>query len=139
LRGFLQVPRAVNPLIVHADLRARQVGCSIRIDTPQGRKAQTKITWLLRQLANAGHGVRVETHIAGSPGEKTVSLLGTLRKKPGRLLPSDGRDIQAFTLNLAVPMGLKGAAGKGSFIGTVVTVTDTFYADVAQHLKPAGI
>jgi hypothetical protein len=50
-------------------------------------------------------------------------------------VPADQRDIRAFTLSLDLPMGSKRAAGTGTLIHSVKTVTNTFYADVVQHLR----
>jgi stress response protein SCP2 len=137
LFGSLRIPGAVNPLVIQADLRAERVSCSIRIDAPREGRTQTKINWLLRQLSTARDAVRVEALVSGRRGETTAGLLGALRKAPEHLLPRDDRDIRAFTLDLDIPMGSKRGTGKGSLIGTIVTVTDTFYAEVAQHLRSA--
>lgn len=94
------------------------------------------MNWLLRQLPDARDGVRVEALLAGGRGQSTVQLLGSLRKTPEGLLPKDGREIRSFRLILDMPMGAKRGVGKGSLIGSVTTVTDCFYAEVVQHLRP---
>lgn len=55
---------------------------------------------------------------------------------PTCLLPAEQRETKAFTISLDLPLGAKRAAGSGTLIGSVRTVTTAFYADVVQHLRP---
>jgi hypothetical protein len=139
LFGCLRVPGAADVIVLNADLRADKVGASITVPAPRDDKmrALTRINWLLRQLPDtAPDGVRIEAGLAGGRGASTVGLLGRLRAEPGILIPPDQRDIRTFTLSLDLPMGAKRASGTGTLISSVKTVTNSFYADVVQHLRP---
>jgi stress response protein SCP2 len=138
LFGCLRVPGAVDVIVINADLRADHVGASVTIPAPRGEsRPLTRVTWLLRQLPDAAaDSIRVEALLAGGRGASTVGLLGKVRAEPSTLIPPDQREIRAFVLSLDMPMGSKRAAGTGTLIHSVKTVTNTFYADVVQHLRP---
>ena len=138
LFGCLRVPGAVDILIINADLRADRVGASITVAAPRGEtRPVTRVNWLLRQLPDdAADAIRIEALLAGGRGASTVGLLGKVRADPTVLVPADQREIRAFTLSLELPLGAKRAAGTGTLIHSVKTVTNTFYADVVQHLRP---
>jgi hypothetical protein len=138
LFGCLRVPGAVDVLVINADLRSDRVGASITITAPRGEtRPVTRVNWLLRQLPDdAGEAIRIEALLSGGRGASTVGLLGKVRSDPTMLVPADQRDIRAFRLSLDLPMGSKRAAGTGTLIHSVKTVTNTFYADIVQHLRP---
>ncbi len=62
-------------------------------------------------------------------------LLGNVQNKPTLLVYEDNREIISFTVSLTRPMGLKRAAGKRSFIDSVLQTLDDFYGDVVQRLR----
>jgi stress response protein SCP2 len=139
LFGCLRVPGAADVIVLNADLRADKVGASMTMPAPRDEKmrALTRINWLLRQLPDtAPDGLRIEAGLAGGRGASTVGLLGKVRTEPGSLIPPDQREIRTFTLSLDLPMGAKRASGTGTLISSVKTVTNSFYADVVQHLRP---
>jgi hypothetical protein len=61
-------------------------------------------------------------------------MLPAAQANPASLLPADGRELSVFTVSLCRPMGLKRGVGRKSFIDSVLTTVDEFYADVVQHL-----
>ncbi len=138
LFGRLKVPGALEVIVIGADLRADKVSASITVPAPRGEtRAQTRITWLLRQLpADARDSIRIEAHLAGPRATSTAALLGKAREDPKVLLPEDQREIKAFTISMDSQLGPKRAAGAGTLIGSVRDVGMTFYADVVQHLRP---
>jgi stress response protein SCP2 len=139
LFGCLRVPGAADVIVLNADLRADKVGASITMPAPRDEKmrALTRINWLLRQLPDgAPEGLRIEAGLAGGRGASTVGLLGKVRADPGSLIPPDQREIRTFTLSLDLAMGAKRASGTGTLISSVKTVTNSFYAEVVQHLRP---
>jgi hypothetical protein len=137
LRGGLRIPDAIAPMVVVADLRARQVMTSVRIDAPQDRRALARIRWLLRQLGEAPADLRVEVAFAASR-DTTSLLLGEARQYPHRLLhPTDARRApRSFALALNRPMGLKRGKGQGSFIRDSRRHVLAFYREIVQDLKP---
>ncbi|WP_170219387.1 TerD family protein [Nocardioides litoris] len=138
LFGRLKVPGAVDVVVVGADLRADRASASVTVAAPRGEtRALTRVNWLLRQLPeHAKDSIRIEAHLAGPRSTSTAALLGKARQDPSCLLPEDQREIRAFTVSMDVPLGSKRAAGTGTLIGSVKTVSTTFYADVVQHLRP---
>lgn len=138
LFGCLRVPGAVDVIVISADLRSDRVGATITVAAPRGEtRPLTRINWLLRQLPDgAADSLRIEALLAGGRGASTVGLLSKLRADPAALVPADQREIRAFTISLDLPMGSKRAAGTGTLIHSVRTVTNSFYADVVQHLRP---
>jgi stress response protein SCP2 len=136
LFGSLRVPGAVNAMTLIADLRADRVTCSINVDAPRDGRPLTRVNWILRQLTDARPGIRVEASTGNTRNGSTAKLLNALRDRPESLIPADGRDIRSFRIGLDLPMGAKRGIGRGSLIGSVIAVTDTFYAEVVQHLRP---
>lgn len=137
LFGCLQIPGAVDMVVVSADIRSDRVTASITISAPRGEtRPLTRINWLLRQLpATASDAIRVEALLAGGRGASTAGLLGAIRSDPSMLIPADQREIRAFTISRDLPMGTKRAAGAGTLINSVRSVTAAFYGDVVQHLR----
>lgn len=138
LFGSVQVPGAVDVIVLSTDVRSDRVGASITIPAPRGEtRPLTRINWLLRQLPpTASDAIRIEAVLAGGRGTSTVGLLGKVRNDPTSLVPADQREIRAFTISLDTTMGTKRAAGNGTLINSLKVVTTTFYADVVQHLRP---
>ena len=52
-----------------------------------------------------------------------------------QLYPEGGKEIRAFGLSLSSNMGPKRDAGRGSFVESVLTATETFYGEVLQNLR----
>jgi hypothetical protein len=138
LFGRLKVPGAVDVVVVGADLRADKTTAAITVQAPRGEtRPQTRVTWLLRQIPDtAKDSIRIEAHLAGPRSTSTAALLGKVRQDPACLVPDDQREIRSFTISLDLPLGAKRAAGTGTLIGSVKSVTTTFYADVVQHVRP---
>lgn len=138
LFGRLKVPGAIDVVVVGADLRSDRASASVTVPAPRGEtRALTRVNWLLRQIPDhAKESIRVEAHLAGPRAASTAALLGKARQDPSCLLPEDQREIRAFTVSMDIPLGAKRAAGTGTLIGSVKTVSTTFYADVVQHLRP---
>lgn len=134
--GSIRVPDAVGPIAITVDVRAGKVTCHTDIDAPRQGRPQTRVNWLVRQLKGAPDHVRVEAFMANTRGPGTTELLGAVRENPALLVADAKRDIKNFRVALSASMGTKRARGRGSFIDSVLDLTDTFYADVLQSLKP---
>jgi hypothetical protein len=138
LHGSASVPGAVGPIDLLADLKAKQLTTSVPIDAPaDGKRAQTKITWLLRQLKDAPDHLRVDVRY---PNRKIGSsaLLRDCRKDPSTLLLTSEPSCQpkSFVLALTKPIKAKAGTGSGSFVEEVRRQTVDFYRDIVQDLKP---
>jgi hypothetical protein len=136
VEGQLRIPGAVAPITIEADFRAQRVNCSVTIDAPREGRQLTRLNWLVRQLADAPDAVRVDTFVVNGRNVHGSELLKDVRLKPDSLLLDPKRDLRAFRLVLSAPMGSKRGAGRGSFIGSVLGLVDSFYGSVVQNLKP---
>lgn len=134
LYAELQIPDAVGPLQIVADLRARQITISTRVAAPRTGRSKGRVSWLLRQLSEAPETLRIESRIARSRSSLAATL-HTLRESPESLYPDGQKEIREFELSLTRNLGLKRDASKGSFIESVVSATKDFYGDVLQNLR----
>lgn len=135
LAGAIRIPDTVGQLVVTADLRTSRVTCYVDVDAPREGRPTTRVNWLVRQLKAAPDSVRVETFAAHARGSSAAELLVAVRANPAVLVVDPAKEIRSFRLALTAPMGTKRGRGRGSFIDSVLSATDTFYADVLQYLK----
>lgn len=136
LTGGLRIPDAIAPVVVRADLRARQVTASVTFDAPRDGRPSARINWVLRQLREGPGDLRIEVAFA-NVRETTSQLLSEAAEYPQRLLsPFDPkREPRAFTVALTRQMGLKGGKGQGSFVGETREHVLSFYGGLVQNLK----
>jgi hypothetical protein len=135
LEGGIRIPNTVGPVTVTADLRAGRIGVSVDIDAPREGRPQTRVNWLLRQLREAPDLVRLDCFVRGR-GASTSELLRDVRANPVLLVQDPKREIRGFRLTLTAPMGTKRGQGRGSFVGSVLSVVDEFYESTVQRIKP---
>lgn len=130
----LQIPDVAGTLEVEADLRARQVVVSTRIEAPREGRSKGRMSWLLRQLQSSPDSLKLEARIARS-STSLAAWLSQARDTPEVLYPDHAKEIRQFVISLSRNMGLKGKVGRGSFIDSVITTTKDFYGDVLQNLR----
>jgi len=135
LGGSIRIPATVSDVVVTADLRAGTVTCHVDVDAPREGRPTTRVNWLLRQLKAASDSVRIEAHAAHERGPGAAELLNKVRENPALLIADPAREIRSFCVAMTVPMGMKRGRGRGSFIDSVLSAIDTFYAEVVQQLK----
>lgn len=135
LDGAVRIPNTVGPISICADLRAGQVSVWIDVDAPREGRPQTRVNWLVRQLKEAPETTRVDAFVAHSRGVSMSELLREVRADPGLLVDAQKRDLRSFRLTLSGPLGSKRGQGRGSFVGSVLDLVDTFYASTVQSLK----
>src|SRR3954462_11653793 len=128
LSGAIRIPDTVGQLVVTADLRSSKVTCHVDVDAPREGRPVTRVNWLVRQLKAAPDAVRVETFAAHARGSSAAELLGAVRENPAVLVVDPAKEIRSFRLALTATMGTKRGRGRGSFIDSVLSGTDTFYA-----------
>jgi hypothetical protein len=136
LSAAVNVPDAVGPITVEADLRAQLVTTSVQVDAPKEGRPLTRVNWMLRQLREAPDDLRVDVAFA-STRETASALLGEAREYPQRLLsPSDQkREPRAFTLALSRKMGTKRGKAQGSFVIETRRQAVDFYRQLVQNLR----
>jgi hypothetical protein len=136
LTGTLRVPNAAAPIEITADLRASRVSCSMTVDSPTSGRSTTRLNWLLRQLRDSRPDVCVETITLRQRGRGAVWQLAKLRETPKAAVDDPAREVRAFTVSLSGNAGTKRGRSRGSFVASVLENVETFYAEVAQHIKP---
>lgn len=134
LAGALRIPDAVAPIEVTVDLRASKVTVMAEIEAPREGRPATRVNWLLRQLADAPAGLRVDVLATGARSSLS-ELLATVRDNPTVLVPDKGREIRAFKVAASSPMGTKRGTGRGAFIDSVLAAIDGFYEAVVQNVR----
>lgn len=134
--GTIRIPGAVGPVTLTADLHAGRISAAIDVPAPQTGRPRTRVTWLLRQLAGAPDGLRIDCVTAYSRGASTSKLLREVRADPDVLVGDGKREIKHFRLVLAAPMGVKRGSGRSGFVGSVLHLLDSFYEEVVQGIKP---
>jgi hypothetical protein len=134
LYASMSIPNVAGPLMLSADLRARQVVASTTINAPKEGTPRGRVSWLLRQLQTAPDNLKVEAQVAWR-SSSLVATLGEVRADPSVIYPEKGKELRGFALSLASNMGLKRDSGQGSFADGVVKAAEGFYADVLQKLR----
>lgn len=130
------MPDAAGPISICADLRTGRISVWIDIDAPKEGRPQTRINWLLRQVKEAPHGVRVDVFALHARGASSSQLLKDARNDPSSLVENPKRELKSFRLTLSAPMGTKRGQGRGSFVSSVLDLVDDFYRSVVQGLRP---
>lgn len=136
LEREIKIIGAIAPLTLGADLRAQKVTCSLTIDAPKEGRATTRVNWLIRQLKDAPDNLRIDTYVVNGRSIASSELLKDVRENPALLIPGANKELRAFRLVLAAPMGAKRDKGRSSFIGSVLGVLESFYESTAQGLRP---
>jgi hypothetical protein len=134
LSGTLAVPAAAGELVLSADLRAREISASTRVEAPQEGRSRGRVSWLIKQLSEAPETLKIESRAAYASATLACAL-GEARIRPEALFPDGDRDIKEFVLTLSRVPGLNRDTGKGSFADSVLDLTKDFYEQVLQPLR----
>lgn len=134
MSATLKVPGAAGPLTVVADLRISKVRVSASVRAPQEGGQQRRITWLLRQLADAPDDTLVDVHYAGA-AQDTCERLGDVRESAAALVSERSGDVTSFEITTVAPLGTKRSGLKGAFIPSVIGATEAFYSAVLQPVR----
>ena len=135
LIGSIRIPGTVGPMSVTADLRAGTLTCHVDLDAPKEGRPATRVNWLIRQLKNAPEVARIECYVAHGRGSSSAELLHTVRENPTVLVTDAAKEIRTFRVAMTSTLGTRRGRGRGSFIDSVLTGVDAFYAHVLQDLK----
>jgi hypothetical protein len=133
----IEVPDAVGPIGIAANLRTRLVTTSVEVQAPKEGRAKTRINWLLRQLADAPDDLRIDVRFNRVRATRS-ELLRDCRESPERLLMKDEpkREPRSFVVALSKPMGKKDGRKEGSFVAETRGQVTDFYGDLVQGLIP---
>lgn len=135
LSGALVVPNAAVPVEITVDLRANRVYARAAIAAPTDRRASPRVTWLLNQLKAAPPSLQVVANVARVKIPGRSFALSDLLADSKVIVESPQVDIRSFTLTSSQSAGTKRGQGKGSFVSSVTSLVDSFYAGVVQPLK----
>ncbi|PZS20246.1 MAG: hypothetical protein DLM57_01945 [Pseudonocardiales bacterium] len=136
LRGALRVPNAVAPIEMSADVRSGLVTCSVTVSAPAEGRSKTRINWLARQLVNAPDKVAIQAWPMWARIPGPSHSLAEVREQPECLIEDPQKELKSFTIRLSVVAGTKRGQGRGSFVGSVLTLVEDFYETVVQNIKP---
>ncbi|MEV0684319.1 TerD family protein [Nocardia sp. NPDC050378] len=132
--AVLRIPDTVGDLTVVADVRTNKVRCRIAMAAPDEGTSARRVSWLIKQLAEAPGRVQVEA-VFSERGTESCELLDVVRANPKSLIEGRTGSIVSFTLEQSFPMGNRRAGTAASFISSVTSATDTFYGTVVQPLR----
>lgn len=135
LEAVVKIPLAAGPITVVADLRTSQVRVSTSVAAPETGTGQRRVSWLLKQLADAPESLLVEAMFAGR-SESACEQLVDVRANSSLLIPERGAEITTFRLSQTSPMGTKRSGVRGAFVPSVLSGFESFYGIVVQPLKP---
>lgn len=132
----LDVPDAAAPITILADLQRRSLSVSMALAAPRDkRRATSRISWLLRQLAKAKpEGLHIRASWPGRAPD-TQALLASLRETPS-LLEAENRTLVPTQFEVLLIRDLAGKfGGTKLFIEQLEEAVPYFYEQVGQHLR----
>ncbi|NQE66897.1 TerD family protein [Nocardia gamkensis] len=132
----LRIPDTAGDLMVIADVRTNRIRCRTSVDAPNEGASGRRLSWLLRQLADAPGDLQVEA-VFSVRGNEACEHLDTVRGNPKLLTDGRAGEIVSFSLEKTFPMGNRrsGSGTAATFIASVTAATDTFYGAVVQPLR----
>lgn len=136
LEFTLDIPDAAGTLDVQADIARRCLICSMKLEAPDTKRAQSRVNWLLKQLSKSDPSeVWIEAQLPGRAPPVRATLL-QLRDDPTFVQ-------EAFPSNLPTAfkvMMVRDIAGRFSgnrtFIEELEKFVPEFYENVGQLLEP---
>ncbi|MCP3853265.1 MAG: hypothetical protein GY698_00845 [Actinomycetia bacterium] len=136
LAGTLRVPGTAGDLDVVVDLKARQNIVSVDIDAPSDKGARGRVSWLVRQLADAPANLVIESYAKGAQNG-IAGPLQVVRDDPTVLIGPNRKDPHRFRLIARTELGQNRRNGrKPGFAQSTVHAVESFYGDVLQHVTP---
>ena len=133
LYAEIAVPDTSGTIRVTADLRAKQVSVETMLAAPREGRSKGRVSWLLRQLGDAPENLTVVARLGHS--QSLAATLSTIRQTPEAIYPEAPKEIRQFVLTLTRNMGVKKDATKGSFVDSVLALSQDFYSLVLQNLR----
>ncbi|WP_067702557.1 TerD family protein [Nocardia jejuensis] len=132
--ALLRIPDTAGDLAIVADVRTNRIQCRTTLDAPNEGTSARRLTWLLKQLADAPGALRVEA-VFSERGNEACELLSAVRAEPKLLTAGRAGEITSFTLEQSFPMGNRRSGTATSFIASITAATDAFYGSVVQPLR----
>jgi len=137
LAEAFEIPNAVSPVLLEADLARRTISLSMRLDPPGDLVRPTaSINWLTRQLRKAEpKNVRIGCSWPRKTPDTAISLEEAL-EDPSDLVPDSISDLPS-RLEVRRVIDLAGRfRGAKTVIEDIESAFSEFYREVGQHLTP---
>lgn len=136
LKCELDVPNAAAVIIVTADLKTRNVSCSMRLAAPEDRKkTSARVNWLLRQLNKTDANNVFVKAIWPTKARDTMASLTEVRKDPN-ILQAENKSLTPKHFEVVMVNDLASKfSGTKTFIEHVEEVVPRFYEQVGQYLR----
>ncbi|MGW0005417.1 TerD family protein [Nocardia grenadensis] len=132
--AVLRIPETAGDLVVVADIRTNRIRSRLSVAAPGEGTSLRRLSWLLKQLAEAPDAVQVEA-VFSERGHTTCEHLDIVRADPKVLTTGRTGEIVSFTLEQSFPMGNRRSGTAASFITSVTSSVDDFYGKVVQPLR----
>lgn len=133
----LDIPNAVSPLQVTADLQKRSLNCSMSLVAPKDKqRASARLNWLLRQLKDSNdEDLFIRAYTMGRGNNPQVRL-SDIRENLDTLLVREGNQIQPTAFDVILSRDLAGKfSGRNTFIQVVEETVKDFYVSAGQNLE----
>jgi hypothetical protein len=132
----VEVPDAAAPIDICADLSRRTISCTMRLAAPKNKKtAQSRINWIVRQLAKANPQNIFVNAIWPGRAQDTQAGLADLRDNP-ELLRADNLALVPQYFEVVMFRGLAGKfTGPRTFIEHLEAAVPSYYEQVGQRLR----
>jgi hypothetical protein len=136
LEATIRVPDTAGDVVLRADLRARKTQVEVTVQAPLEGKPATRVSWLLRALADARPDLLLRAHFPNARQPITATLQQVRDSRKQLDYPSDPkRPPRDFTVALVRQMGQKRGRGSGSFVSETRAQLFDFYRDIGQELR----
>ncbi len=133
----LEVPDAIGPLEVRANLRSGQTLVGVSFDAAKKDTARGRFGWLLGQLKQAPDDLLIEAAFNNVRGTTATSLRELREDRRALDYPPDRKRLpRAFTITQARPMGRSRGRREGSFVRETTAQVFGFYEEVVVRLRP---
>lgn len=113
------------------------VELSNRIDVEQDAPCEAGTLVAEKVVARIdGTNLLVEARSAWARTPGPCHTITEVRARPEVLLDDPKKELRSFTVRFSAVAGTKRGQGRGSFVGSVLALVDSFYENIVQHIKP---
>jgi len=132
----IQIPDTAGDLSISADLKTRNLICTVRLEAPGDRKqTKSRVNWILRQITKVKDNDIYIRAMWPSRAADTMAPLEKVRDDP-RVLQSENSKLAPSAFDIVMSKDLAGKfSGSRTFIQEVETNVLHFYNEVMQYLR----
>lgn len=136
LEEALSIPNAASDILLTADLRARCIRISMKLNAPKDKKtSKARLNWLLKQLKDTEEDtVQVGLNWVARAGTSYYSH-AELEKRPEIAYENNtAREIRSFEITVTSKSARR-FNGRKTFIEEIESMVPRFYEYLGQHLR----